>query len=396
MIKQIDYFKREGKLLEAQRIEQRTRQDIEFLQTLGYCKGIENYSRFFDGRQPEDSPWTLLDYFDDDFVTFIDESHIAVPQLRAMFRGDYARKKNLVDYGFRLPAALDNRPLRFDEFLDKTNQIIFVSATPGPFEMEISEQVVEQIIRPTGLIDPEVVVKPTEGQVDDFISEVNNVVEKGERALAVVLTKKDAEILSDHLNLLGIKSLYLHSELDTIERAEVVKKLRNGEIDVVVGVNLLREGLDLPEVSLVAVMDADREGFLRSETTLIQTIGRAARNINGKVLLYADRITEAMKTAISETNRRRKIQMKYNQDNNITPKSIIKKLPEDIFAPFKESEIKEDDFIFAVEENISPQDYLALLEEKMYEAASELRYEDAARYRDEIKRITRKYNIQQS
>lgn len=262
--------------------------------------------------------------------------------------------------------------------------------------MEISEQVVEQIIRPTGLIDPEVVVKPTEGQVDDFISEVNNVVEKGEKALAVVLTKKDAEILSDHLNLLGIKSLYLHSELDTIERAEVVKKLRNGEIDVVVGVNLLREGLDLPEVSLVAVMDADREGFLRSETTLIQTIGRAARNINGKVLLYADRITEAMKTAISETNRRRKIQMKYNQDNNIIPKSIIKKLPEDIFAPFKESEIKEDDFIFAVEENISPQDYLALLEEKMYEAASELRYEDAARYRDEIKRITRKYNIQQS
>jgi excinuclease ABC subunit B len=222
------------------------------------------------------------------------------------------------------------------------------------------------------------------------------ILEKGERALAVVLTKKDAEILSDHLNLLGIKSLYLHSELDTIERAEVVKKLRNGEIDVVVGVNLLREGLDLPEVSLVAVMDADREGFLRSETTLIQTIGRAARNINGKVLLYADRITEAMKTAISETNRRRKIQMKYNQDNNIIPKSIIKKLPEDIFAPFKESEIKEDDFIFAVEENISPQDYLALLEEKMYEAASELRYEDAARYRDEIKRITRKYNIQQS
>jgi len=396
LIKQIDHFKKEGKLLEAQRIEQRTRQDIEFLQTLGYCKGIENYSRYFDGRNPGDSPWTLLDYFDDDFVTFIDESHIAVPQLRAMFRGDYARKKNLVDYGFRLPAALDNRPLRFDEFLDRTNQIIFVSATPGPFEMEISEQVVEQIIRPTGLMDPEVVVKPTEGQVDDFISEVKNVVEKGERALAVVLTKKDAEILSDHLNLLGVKSLYLHSELDTIERADVVKKLRNGEVDVVVGVNLLREGLDLPEVSLVAVMDADREGFLRSETTLIQTIGRAARNINGKVLLYADRVTEAMKTAIYETNRRRKIQMKYNEENNITPKSIIKKLPDDIFAPFKESEIKENDLIFAVEESISPEDYLALLEEKMYEAASELRYEDAARYRDEIKRITRKYNIKQN
>ncbi|PNR93975.1 excinuclease ABC subunit UvrB [Petrotoga sp. 9PWA.NaAc.5.4] len=394
--KQIDYFKREGKLLEAQRIEQRTRQDIEFLETLGYCKGIENYSRYFDGREPGDAPWTLLDYFDDDFITFIDESHIAVPQLKAMYRGDYARKKNLVDYGFRLPSALDNRPLRFEEFLEKVHQLIFVSATPGPFEMEVSDQIVEQIIRPTGLIDPKVEVKKTEGQVDDFVSEVKEVVARGERALVIVLTKKDAEILSDHLNLMGIKSLYLHSELDTIERAEVVKKLRNGEIEVVVGVNLLREGLDLPEVSLVAIMDADREGFLRSETTLIQTIGRAARNINGKVLLYADRITEAMKAAIYETNRRRDIQIKYNEENNIIPKSIIKKLPQDIFAPFKDSEIKEEDLMFAVKENTSPEDYIALLEEKMYEAASELRYEDAARYRDEIKKIERKYNIKQN
>jgi excinuclease ABC subunit B len=393
---QIAYFKSEGKLLEAQRIEQRVRQDMEFLQTLGYCKGIENYSRYFDGRRPGDAPWTLLDYFENDFITFIDESHIAVPQLRAMFRGDYARKKNLVEYGFRLPSALDNRPLRFEEFIEKTNQIIFVSATPGPFEMEVSEQIVEQIIRPTGLVDPKIEVKKTEGQVDDFVSEVKEVVQKGRRALAVVLTKKDAEILSDHLNLMGVKSLYLHSELDTIERSEVVKKLRNGEIEVVVGVNLLREGLDLPEVSLVAIMDADREGFLRSETTLIQTIGRAARNVDGKVLLYADRITEAMKTAIDETNRRREIQIKFNQEHNITPRSIIKKLPEDVFAPFKGDTIKEDDYLFAVEENLSPEDYISLLEEKMYMAASELNYEEAARYRDEIKKIKRKYNIKQN
>jgi len=394
--KQITYFKSEGKLLEAQRIEQRVRQDMEFLQTLGYCKGIENYSRYFDGRRPGEAPWTLLDYFENDFITFIDESHIAVPQLRAMFRGDYARKKNLVEYGFRLPSALDNRPLRFEEFIEKTNQIIFVSATPGPFEMEVSEQIVEQIIRPTGLVDPKIEVKKTEGQVDDFVSEVKEVVQKGRRALAVVLTKKDAEILSDHLNLMGVKSLYLHSELDTIERSEVVKKLRNGEIEVVVGVNLLREGLDLPEVSLVAIMDADREGFLRSETTLIQTIGRAARNVEGKVLLYADRITEAMKTAIDETNRRREIQIKFNQEHNITPRSIIKKLPEDVFAPFKDDTIKEDDYLFAVEENLSPEDYISLLEEKMYMAASELNYEEAARYRDEIKKIKRKYNIKQN
>ncbi|MDK2946047.1 excinuclease ABC subunit UvrB [Geotoga petraea] len=390
--RQIEFFKSRGKLLEAQRIEQRTRQDMEFLETMGYCKGIENYSRYFDDRKPGDSPWSLLDYFEDDFITFIDESHIAVPQIGGMFKGDYARKKNLVDFGFRLPSALDNRPLRFDEFLEKIKQTIFVSATPGNFEMEVSDQVVEQIIRPTGLIDPEVVVRKTEGQIDEFVSELNTVVKRGERALAVVLTKKDAEMLSDHLNLMGIKSQYLHSELDTIERSEVVKKLRNGEIDVVVGINLLREGLDIPEVSLIAIMDADREGFLRSETTLIQTIGRAARNVNGKVILFADRVTEAMKKSIEETNRRREIQMQFNKDNNITPKTIIKKLPDDVFAPFK-SEMDEEDYVFAVGEGMKPEDYYYFLEEEMYKAASELRYEDAANYRDEMQKIKNQHNL---
>ncbi|MDN5341226.1 MULTISPECIES: excinuclease ABC subunit UvrB [Oceanotoga] len=389
---QIQKFKKNGKLLEAQRIEQRTRQDIEFLETMGYCKGIENYSRYFDGRKPGDSPWTLLNYFEKDFLTFIDESHIAVPQIGGMYKGDYARKKNLVDFGFRLPSSLDNRPLRFDEFAQRVNQTILVSATPGRFEKEVSEQVVEQIIRPTGLLDPEVIVRATEGQIDDFVSEISKIVKRNERALAVVLTKKDAEMLSDHLNLMGIKSEYLHSELDTLERAEVVKKLRNGDIDVVVGVNLLREGLDMPEVSLVVIMDADREGFLRSETTLIQTIGRAARNVNGKVLLYADKMTPAMKISIDETNRRRKIQKTFNEENNIIPTSIIKKLPDDVFAPFKDK-MTEEDYVFEVGEGMSPEDYLAVLEEEMYKAASELRYEDAAKYRDEINNVKKKYSI---
>ncbi|MGM0641209.1 MAG: excinuclease ABC subunit UvrB [Thermotogota bacterium] len=390
--RQMELFKSQGKLLEAQRIEQRTRQDMEFLETMGYCKGIENYSRYFDDRNPGDSPWSLLDYFEDDFITFIDESHIAVPQIGGMFKGDYARKKNLVDFGFRLPSALDNRPLRFDEFLERIKQAIFVSATPGNFEMEVSDQIVEQIIRPTGLVDPEVIITKTEGQIDDFVSELNTVVKRGERALAVVLTKKDAEMLSDHLNLMGIKSQYLHSELDTIERSEVVKKLRNGEIDVVVGINLLREGLDMPEVSLIAIMDADREGFLRSETTLIQTIGRAARNVNGKVILYADRVTKAMKRSIEETNRRREIQMQFNKDNNITPQTIIKKLPDDVFAPFK-SQMDEEDYVFAVGEGMSPEDYYNFLEEEMYKAASELRYEDAANYRDQMQKIKNQHNL---
>jgi len=297
-------LKKQGKILEYERLKQRTLNDIELLETMGYCPGIENYSRHFDGRKPGEPPYTLLDYFDKDFIVFIDESHITVPQLRAMYNGDRSRKKNLVEYGFRLPSAYDNRPLTFEEFLKKTGQIIFVSATPGDFELSISEQVVEQIIRPTGLVDPEVEVRPTAGQVDDLVNEIVKVKERGERALVTVLTKKTAELLSEHLTELGIRSLYLHSELDAIERVEVLKKLRRGDVDVVVGVNLLREGLDLPEVSLVAIMDADVEGFLRSETTLIQIIGRTARNINGKVIMYADRIKNAMKRAIEETNRR--------------------------------------------------------------------------------------------
>ncbi|SHE78510.1 Excinuclease ABC subunit B [Marinitoga hydrogenitolerans DSM 16785] len=388
----IKEFQKAGKLLEAQRIKQRTLMDMELLETLGHCKGIENYSRHFDNRKPGEPPWTLLDYFDDDFITFIDESHIAIPQLRAMWAGDHSRKKNLIDYGFRLPSAFDNRPLRFEEFLERIKQTIFVSATPGSFEFEHSEQIVEQIIRPTGLIDPEVIVKPTIGQVDDFIDELKNVIKRNERAIAVVLTKKDAEMLSDHLNLLGIKSTYLHSELDAMERSEVVRKLRSGEVDVVIGVNLLREGLDLPEVSLVAIMDSDREGFLRSETTLIQTIGRAARNVNGKVILYADKITEAMQNAIYETNRRRKLQMDYNEKNGIKPKSIIKELPKNIFEQFMEK-VEKPEFIFEVAENTTPQEYIQLLELEMFKAASELRYEDAAKYRDEIKKVKKKYRI---
>ncbi|MCD6442923.1 MAG: UvrB/UvrC motif-containing protein, partial [Thermotogae bacterium] len=386
-------LRRQGKELEAQRLEQRTRQDLEMLSVLGYCTGIENYSRHFDGRNPGDPPWTLLDYFDEDLLVFIDESHITVPQLRAMHRGDRSRKKNLVDYGFRLPSAFDNRPLTYEEFLKKVDQIIFVSATPGDYERSISSQIVEQIIRPTGLVDPEVVVKPTENQVDDLMEEIRKVRERGERALVTTLTKRMAERLADYLREMGIRSLYLHSDLGSVERVEVLRKLRSGEIEVVVGVNLLREGLDLPEVSLVAILDADTEGFLRSETTLIQTMGRAARNVNGKVILYADRITDSMKRAIEETNRRRRIQMEYNEKHGITPKSIIKPLEEDIFAPFKDEEKvkyeipKDLEPILSLKDSLDPDEYIAILEEEMYKAASELRFEDAAKLRDEIFRV---------
>ncbi len=374
----------QGKFLEAQRLEQRTKYDIEMLSNLGYCSGIENYSRHFDGRKPGEPPYTLIDYFDKDFIVFIDESHIAVPQLRAMWRGEYSRKKNLVDYGFRLPSAFDNRPLTFEEFLKKVPQIIFVSATPGPFEYEVSEQVVEQIIRPTGLVDPEVEVRPTKHQIDDLVNEVRKVVERNERALVTVLTKKTAERLSEYLTELGIRSLYIHSELDAIERIEVLKKLRRGDVDVVVGINLLREGLDLPEVSLVAILDSDKEGFLRSETTLIQIIGRVARNLNGKVLMYADRITPAMERAIKETNRRRMIQIKYNEEHGITPRTIVKPLEIEIFERFME---KEKIDYSELAKDLTKEEYAALLEEEMYKAASELRYEDAARLRDELFRI---------
>lgn len=391
----VKHLEREGKYLESQRLRQRTTYDMEMLSSVGYCSGIENYSRFFDGRHPGEKPYTLLDYFDKEkFITFIDESHIGVPQLGAMYRGDYSRKKNLVDYGFRLPAAFDNRPLRFEEFLKTVGQIIFVSATPGNFEAEHSTRVVDQVIRPTGLIDPEVIVHPTESQVDDFIERMRTVKKRSERALVTVLTKKAAEMLSDYLNEVGIRAEYLHSELDAIERVEVLRKLRDGTVEVVVGVNLLREGLDLPEVSLVAIMDADKEGFLRSETTLIQTIGRAARNVNGQVILYADTITGSMKRAIDETNRRRLKQLVYNKENNITPESIVKPLYKNIFEEFAGEDLNKEreekaratylEGVLALKESLDYDDYVALLNEEMIRAAGELRFEDAAILRDEM------------
>ena len=386
----IEELKRQGRELEAQRLYQRTMGDIELLSTLGYCSGIENYSRHFDGRRPGEAPYSLLDYYDDDFIVFLDESHITIPQLRAMYHGEMSRKKSLIEYGFRLPCAYDNRPLKFEEFLRKVNQTIFVSATPGPFEFEVSEQIVEQIIRPTGLIDPQVEVRPTRYQVDDLVKEITEIKKRGEKALVTVLTKKTAEMLAEYLVELNIRALYLHSELDSIKRVEVLKKLRAGEIDVVVGINLLREGLDLPEVSLVAILDADSEGFLRSETTLIQIIGRTARNENGKVIMYADRITPAMQKAIDETNRRRKVQIEYNKVNNIKPQTIVKPLMGDIFEPFKDKDKEEElykiyeDSVFTLKESLSTEEYIALLEEEMYKAASELRYEDAAKMRDEL------------
>jgi excinuclease ABC subunit B len=391
---QVRKFEKEGKYLEAQRLKQRTMYDVEMLATLGYCSGIENYSRFFDNRNPGDPPYTLLDYFNkEEFIVFIDESHIGVPQIRAMYKGDHSRKKSLVEYGFRIPSAFDNRPLTYEEFLEKTGQIIFVSATPTDYELGVSERVVEQLIRPTGLIDPKVEVKATDHQVDDFIDEMKRIKSRGERAIATVLTKKSAEMLSTYLNEVGVKSEYLHSELGAIERVEVLKKLRDGTVDVVVGVNLLREGLDLPEVSLVAIMDADREGFLRSETTLVQTIGRAARNVNGKVLLYADHITGSMRRAIRETNRRRTKQMMFNKEHNITPESIVKPLYDSIFAEYsdkdKEEKAKNEYVggILALKESLDTEEYLAVLEEEMLRAASELRYEDAAVLRDEMRSV---------
>lgn len=391
---QLNCFRVKGKILEAERLKQRTMNDIELLTALGYCNGIENYSRHFDGRAPGEPPYTLLDYFGDDFLLFIDESHIAIPQIKAMYKGDYSRKKNLVEYGFRLPSAFDNRPLKFEEFWSKVKNVIFVSATPGDFEINNSMQIVEQIIRPTGLVDPEVEVRPTENQIEDLVGEILRIRERNERALVTVLTKKTAEKVAEYLVELGIRALYLHSELDTIERVQVLKKLRRGDVEVVVGVNLLREGLDLPEVSLVAILDSDSEGFLRSETTLIQIIGRVARNVNGKVIMYADKITPAMKRAIDETNRRRKIQIEYNKKNNITPKTIIKSLDEEIFKQFMNEEEEKESLknIFELKESLSLEEYIALVEEEMYKAASELRYEDAAKLRDELFKLKEKIN----
>ncbi|MCD4728343.1 MAG: excinuclease ABC subunit UvrB, partial [Pirellulales bacterium] len=320
----IKYFKDAGKILEAQRIESRTRYDIEMIAELGFCSGIENYSRHITGKEPGEAPNTLLDFFPDDFIMVIDESHIGIPQIRGMYAGDQSRKQTLVDYGFRLPSALDNRPLKFSEFEEKIKRVIFTSATPGPYEREISEQVAEQIIRPTGLVDPEVLIRPTKGQIDDLIFEIRKIVKRNERVLITTLTKRMAEDLTDYLSGQNVRVQYLHSNIDTLERVEILRGLRAGEFDVLVGINLLREGLDLPEVSLVAILDADKEGFLRSEISLIQTIGRAARNINGKVIMYADNITKSIRNALEETDRRRDLQTEFNRKNNITPKTINK------------------------------------------------------------------------
>lgn len=374
-----------GKLLEAQRIMQRTNYDIEMLREVGYCSGIENYSRYFDGRSPGEPPYTLLDYFPDDFLIFIDESHVSLPQFRAMYAGDRSRKETLVEYGFRLPAAFDNRPLKFHEFESKINQVVFVSATPGPYEMEHSTQVAEQIIRPTGLIDPEIIIRPVKGQIDDLIGEIRRTVERGFRVLITTLTKKMAEDLTDYFKEANIKVNYLHSDIDTIERTKIIKELRLGVYDVLVGINLLREGLDIPEVALVAILDADKEGFLRSETSLIQTIGRAARNSESKVIMYADKITDSMKRAIDETNRRRGIQIEYNKKHGITPKTIIKAVHE-IITSEKVSEDKEK----YVENIVDIEETIRLLDEQMRDAAANLQFELAAEIRDRIIELKKK------
>ncbi len=382
----VKYFRENDNLIEAQRIEQRTRYDIEMLQEIGFCKGIENYSRVMSGRKPNSAPFTLLDYFPKDYLLFVDESHVMLPQVRSMYAGDKARKKSLIDYGFRLPSAYDNRPLTFDEFYSKVNQVVFVSATPGDFEKEKSKQVVEQVIRPTGLVDPEIIVKPVDGQIDDLVAEINTRVDKKERVLVTTLTKKMAEDLTDYLSDVGIKVKYMHYGIDTIERMEIVRDLRLGKFDVLIGINLLREGLDIPEVSLVVILDADKEGFLRSERSLIQTIGRAARNANGKVIMYADTVTHSMEMAITETQRRRTIQMNYNKEHNIVPKTIVKKVG-DILEISEKSEIqnkfKENKKLIQNEKN----KLINELAKEMKAAAKLLEFEHAAAIRDKINLI---------
>ncbi|NLP13489.1 MAG: excinuclease ABC subunit UvrB [Clostridium sp.] len=385
-------FKSEGKLLEAQRLEQRTRYDIEMMQEIGFCQGIENYSRHISGRKPGSAPYTLIDYFPDDYLMIIDESHVTVPQIGAMYNGDRSRKESLVDYGFRLPSAFDNRPLKFEEFEERINQIVFVSATPAKYEKQHSKQMAEQIIRPTGLLDPEIVVKPVKGQIDDLIGEINQRTEKKQRILVTTLTKKMAEDLTDYLNELDIKVKYLHSDIDTIERMEIIRDLRLGVFDVLVGINLLREGLDLPEVSLVAILDADKEGFLRSETSLIQTIGRAARNVEGKVIMYADTVTESMKKAIDETNRRRRIQSEYNRKYGITPKSVQKGI-RDVIEVSKVAEEDAKYFIRGDKVSMSKEEIQSIinkLEKEMKSAAAQLQFERAAELRDKISEFKKK------
>jgi excinuclease ABC subunit B len=397
---QVKLFESQGKLLEAHRIRQRTEYDLEMLQELGYCNGIENYSRILDGRAAGTPPHTLLDYFRDDFVVMIDESHQTVPQIGGMYEGDRSRKETLVDFGFRLPSALDNRPLRFDEFLERVPQLVFVSATPGPFELRNSTNVAEQIIRPTGIVDPEVELRTTKNQIDDLLNEIRRREEAGERVLVTTLTKKMAEDLTDYLLESAVKARYLHSEIDTLERIQIIRELRLGEYDVLVGVNLLREGLDLPEVSLVAILDADKEGFLRGQTALIQTIGRAARNVNGKVLMYADKMTEAIKGALDETSRRREIQLRYNEEHGITPESIVKGVSDIAeFLALESPTVPGRRRRGRKVEGMQPDEIEKLvvtLEEEMFAAAEELRFEYAAKLRDEIKELRRELQAAQT
>ena len=392
----IKYFEDNGKLVEAQRIEQRTRYDIEMMREIGFCQGIENYSRHISGREPGSAPYTLIDYFPEDFLLVIDESHVTVPQIGAMYQGDRSRKESLVEYGFRLPSAFDNRPLTFDEFKERTNQVIYVSATPANYEKNLSTKIVEQIIRPTGLVDPTITVKPVKGQIDDLLYEIGETTKKGFRTLVTTLTKKMAEDLTKYMDDMGIRVKYLHSDIDTLERLEIIRDLRMGEFDVLVGINLLREGLDLPEVALVAILDADKQGFLRSETSLIQTIGRAARNVEGRVIMYADTITTAMEKALGETNRRRKIQEQYNKEHNITPRSIQKAVHNVIEA----TKTAEDADIYKKSrktgaENLDKSTLKAMIDsltKDMRKAARELEFEQAAVLRDQIEELKRILN----
>src|SRR5215212_7265176 len=394
LAEQVKQFESQGKMLEAHRIRQRTEYDLEMMQELGFCNGIENYSRHLDGRPPGSAPHTLLDFFPSDFAVFVDESHQTVPQLGGMYEGDRSRKETLVDHGFRLPSALDNRPLRFDEFLGKVPQLVFMSATPGSYELRHSMRIAEQLIRPTGIVDPEVELRATKNQIDDLLNEIRRREEVGERVLVTTLTKKMAEDLTDYLLESGVKARYLHSEVDTLERIQIIRELRLGDYDVLVGVNLLREGLDLPEVSLIAILDADKEGFLRGKTALIQTIGRAARNVNGKVILYADKLTEAIKGALEETDRRRAKQLAYNEEHGITPESIVKGVSDiaeflTLEQPHVPSRRRRGG---AKVEGMSREELEKLvieLEEEMFAAAEELRFEYAAKLRDEIKELRR-------
>lgn len=383
----VKYFNDEGKLLEAQRIAQRTNYDIEMLNEIGFCQGIENYSRVISGRAPGTAPYTLIDYFPDDFLLVVDESHVTLPQVRGMFNGDRARKTSLVEYGFRLPCAYDNRPLNFEEFESRINQAVFVSATPGDYEKDNSTEIVEQVIRPTGLIDPLIDFRPVKGQVDDLYGEIQTVIQNKERVLVTTLTKKMAEDLTAYFENLGVKVKYLHSDVDTLERVEIIRSLRMGEFDVLVGINLLREGLDIPEVSLVAILDADKEGFLRSETSLIQTVGRAARNVNGRVIMYADTVTGSMQRAIEETERRRKIQAEYNAEHGIIPKSVKKAVFESIETTKAIETEETEPAIYDVEAEIMR------LTNEMQIAAYDLQFEKAAKLRDKIAELKGKYNV---